>query len=109
MRRVVVFAPQNPHMIMRLLGLKAHGEFSLTEFVGDDIPPYAILSHTWGADDEEVTFKDLMDGTGKSKAGYIKIRFCGKQAASRVDSGDTIGQLIGLTAISLMSGYQRSP
>jgi Heterokaryon incompatibility protein (HET) len=67
---------------MRLLELKAHGEFSLTEFVGDNIPPYAILSHTWGADGEEVTFKDLVDHTGKSKAGYTKIQFCGEQAAS---------------------------
>jgi hypothetical protein len=41
---------------------------------------YAILSHTWGADNAEVTFRDLMDGTGKSKAGYEKIRFCGEQA-----------------------------
>jgi len=66
---------------MRLLELKAHGKFSLTEFVGDNIPRYAILSHTWGADGEEVTFKDLMDCTGGSKAGYAKIRFCGEQAA----------------------------
>ncbi|KAH8595435.1 hypothetical protein B0O99DRAFT_622899 [Bisporella sp. PMI_857] len=34
-------------------------EFSLTEFV-DDIPPYSILSHTWGP--EEVTFGDITDG-----------------------------------------------
>jgi hypothetical protein len=32
----------------------------------------------WGA--EEVTFKDLIDGTSKSKAGYGKIQFCGGQA-----------------------------
>ncbi|CZR62467.1 uncharacterized protein PAC_12364 [Phialocephala subalpina] len=31
---------------------------------------------------EEVTFRDLMDGTGKSKASYSKIQFCG-DAASR--------------------------
>jgi len=66
---------------MRLLKLK-DGEFSLVEFVGDNIPRYAILSHTWGADDEEVTFKDIVEGTGKDKAGYEKIRFCGKQAAN---------------------------
>ncbi|KAH8821335.1 hypothetical protein F5884DRAFT_816866 [Xylogone sp. PMI_703] len=45
---------------------------------GDDIPKYAILSHTWGT--EEVSFKDLMTGTGKNKAGYHKIQFCGTQA-----------------------------
>ena len=42
----------------------------ITDLFGDDIPKYAILSHTWGADTEEVTFRDLMGGTGKSKAGY---------------------------------------
>ncbi|OCK82280.1 HET-domain-containing protein, partial [Lepidopterella palustris CBS 459.81] len=67
---------------MRLLRLNDDSEFSLVEFVGKNIPGYAILSHTWGADHEEVTFKDLVDGTGKSKAGYKKIRFCGTQAAS---------------------------
>jgi hypothetical protein len=48
-----------------------NGEFSLAEFFGDDIPWYAILLQRWGA--EEVTFKDLMNGMGKSKAGYSKI------------------------------------
>jgi hypothetical protein len=66
---------------MRLLERNSAGEFSLTkDFVGDDIPGYAILSHTWGADAEEVTFQDLMNGTGKDKPGYNKIRFCGDQA-----------------------------
>ncbi|PQE27704.1 NB-ARC and Ankyrin domain protein [Rutstroemia sp. NJR-2017a WRK4] len=37
----------------------------------------ASLSLLWGA--EEVTFKDMIDGTGKSKAGYGKIQFCGEQ------------------------------
>jgi hypothetical protein len=64
------------------LKLKDNGKFSLIEFIGDKIPQYAILSHTWGVDGEEGTFKDLMKGTGKSKAGYQKIRFCGEQAAT---------------------------
>jgi hypothetical protein len=67
---------------MRLLDFKNHDELSLTEFIGDNIPRYAILSHTWGPDNEELTFKDLAEGAGKSKAGYSKIRFCGEQAAS---------------------------
>ncbi|EXA30607.1 hypothetical protein FOVG_18027 [Fusarium oxysporum f. sp. pisi HDV247] len=67
---------------MRLLRVGNEGEFSLAEFVGDNIPPYTILSHTWGEDCEEVTFKDLVEGTGKSKLGYEKIRFCGKQSAN---------------------------
>jgi hypothetical protein len=67
---------------MRLLVLSVTGELSLTEdLVGDvTIPPYAILSHTWGADTDEVTFEDLVNGTGKDKPGYKKIRFCGEQA-----------------------------
>jgi hypothetical protein len=67
---------------MRLLRLEDGGKVSPVEFIDDDIPRYAILSHTWGSDDEEVTYKDLVDGTGTSKAGYTKIRFCGKQAAN---------------------------
>ncbi|KAF2192932.1 HET-domain-containing protein [Zopfia rhizophila CBS 207.26] len=67
---------------MRLLRRCDTGEFTLTEdLVGDEaIPPYAILSHTWAEDAEEVTFKDLTDGTGKGKPGYKKIRFCRERA-----------------------------
>ena len=66
---------------MRLLQLEADGEFSLVEFVGENIPPYAILSHTWGADHEEVIFKDLVSEVGKDKKGYRKLTFCARQAA----------------------------
>jgi hypothetical protein len=66
---------------MRLLECNNDGEFSLTkDFVSGKIPEYAILLHTWGADTEEVTYRDLIDGTGKNKVGYEKIRFCGEQA-----------------------------
>jgi Heterokaryon incompatibility protein (HET) len=66
---------------MRLLELKTNSEFSLTKDFIDDIPPYAILSHTWGQNDEEATFQDLTQGVGKSKVGYKKIQFCAEQAA----------------------------
>ncbi|KAF2493876.1 HET-domain-containing protein [Lophium mytilinum] len=66
---------------MRLLRCKDEGEFSLVEYFGRNIPQYAILSHIWGADDEEITFRDLIESTGKSKAGYRKLTFCAKQAA----------------------------
>ncbi|CZR68823.1 related to WD40-repeat protein (notchless protein) [Phialocephala subalpina] len=62
---------------MRLLHYNDDGEFSLTQFF-DDIPLYAILSHTWGL--EEITFKDMKKGNGTTKAGFDKIRFCGEQA-----------------------------
>ncbi|KAH8590344.1 hypothetical protein B0O99DRAFT_721734 [Bisporella sp. PMI_857] len=66
---------------MRLLELKDNGEFSLTKDIVNNKQPYAILSHTWGDDDEEVNFKDLTESSGKTKAGYRKILFCGEQAA----------------------------
>ncbi|KAH6703075.1 heterokaryon incompatibility protein-domain-containing protein [Leptodontidium sp. MPI-SDFR-AT-0119] len=67
---------------MRLLKLEANGEFSLTNDITYPTTPYAILSHTWGDNaEEEVTFADLKDGSGKTKNGYTKLRFCGQQAA----------------------------
>ncbi|KAF1969949.1 WD40 repeat-like protein [Bimuria novae-zelandiae CBS 107.79] len=66
---------------MRLLRYSEPGDISVTQFPDDAIPPYAILSHTWGADTEEVTFDDLTNGTGKNKLGYQKIWFCGEQVA----------------------------
>jgi hypothetical protein len=66
---------------MRLLERNDHDELSLTNDFGEkDIPRYAILSHTWGADTEEVTYREMMDGTGECKAGYEKIRLCGQLA-----------------------------
>ncbi|KAH6702775.1 heterokaryon incompatibility protein-domain-containing protein, partial [Leptodontidium sp. MPI-SDFR-AT-0119] len=68
---------------MRLLRVESDStsQINLTEdFVGDNIPEYAILSHTWGADTEEVTFQDLMNCTGSNKSGYKKIDFCRDQA-----------------------------
>jgi hypothetical protein len=65
---------------VRLLEVNNGGESSLTTSFGHDIPPYAIFSHTWGMDTEEVTFEDLVEGIGKRKIGYKKIMFCGEQA-----------------------------
>ncbi|KAH8669473.1 heterokaryon incompatibility protein-domain-containing protein [Tricladium varicosporioides] len=65
---------------MRLLHLES-GNLSLTEDYTEYVPPYAILSHTWGKDTEEVTFDDFKAGNYIDKTGYTKIQFCGKQAA----------------------------
>lgn len=65
---------------MRLLQVHADGSFSLVDYVGKSVPQYAILSHTWGADHEELTFKDLRKDRGHDKAGYQKLVFCSKQA-----------------------------
>jgi hypothetical protein len=66
---------------MRLLYFGEDDELSLTEFIRGDVPPYAILSHTWGADNSEVTIRDIRKGSVKEKAGYHKIRRCRQQAA----------------------------
>jgi Heterokaryon incompatibility protein (HET) len=61
---------------MRLLNsttLKLH------EFIGSQIPPYAILSHTWG--EEEVSFQDLLAGTLVEKKGFEKVNRCCEIAA----------------------------
>jgi hypothetical protein len=65
---------------MRLLQYSESGELSIHSFDDGDIPPYAIFSHTWGADGDEVTFADLQTDGGKGKLGYKKILFCGRQA-----------------------------
>jgi hypothetical protein len=59
---------------MHLLQCDKNGDLSLTEFFESRIPEYATLLHRWEA--EEVTFKDVIDGISKSKAGYSKIEFC---------------------------------
>ncbi|KAK1244443.1 hypothetical protein MKX07_003242, partial [Trichoderma sp. CBMAI-0711] len=66
---------------MRLLEL---GHDDISRFTRDlaegSIPPYAILSHRWGAENEEVVLKDIIDGAWRTKAGYDKIKFCADRA-----------------------------
>ncbi|KAI0443500.1 heterokaryon incompatibility protein-domain-containing protein [Xylaria telfairii] len=52
----------------------------IQEYQGEEVPPYAILSHTWN--EEEVSFSDFQDGKGPSLKGYQKIRSCCRQAVS---------------------------
>ncbi|KAH7087860.1 hypothetical protein FB567DRAFT_355749 [Paraphoma chrysanthemicola] len=67
--------------LIRLLKRGTNSDFELASFDDHDesLPPYAILSHTWGKD--EVTYDELVSGTGRDKAGFDKIRFCGERAA----------------------------
>jgi hypothetical protein len=68
---------------MRLLASDSDGKLILTkDLFGSQaqIPPYAILSHTWH--DQEVTFEDVQHDseTVRRKSGYKKIEFCIRQA-----------------------------
>lgn len=81
---------------MRLLETTDGRTYNLTDdFIHkDQIPAYAILSHTW-EEGQEVTFENLVEDKSSSyrklrttlrlpprsgKGGYDKLRFCAKQA-----------------------------
>ena len=65
---------------MRLIDVRSD-HLVLREFWGHDIPPYAILSHTWG--DEEISFADIQERDPElymNKKGYNKIENTCRQA-----------------------------
>ena len=65
---------------MRLLEVTEDCGLKLTKDLEEgELPSYTILSHTWGPDEEEVTFQDLREGSIKHKDGYGKLEFCAKQ------------------------------
>ncbi|KAL2127420.1 hypothetical protein VTI74DRAFT_10763 [Chaetomium olivicolor] len=53
---------------MRLLRTK---KLKVVEFHGHDVPPYAVLSHTW--EEEEVSFQDVEQGLAKTRHGFGKV------------------------------------
>jgi hypothetical protein len=59
---------------MRLINVKT---LELEEFASHT-PPYAILSHTWGA--EEILFTEIQSQPDTNKAGWRKILLSCKQA-----------------------------
>jgi len=65
---------------MRLLHIESSDtsdptlQISFSEFVGSDVPPYAILSHRWR--DQEVLYDDMVAtdrSIARSKRGYAKL------------------------------------
>lgn len=67
---------------MRLLYYREDGELGVTDDLidADATRPYAILSYTWGKEEEEVSFEDFAKNSSKDKDGYKKIQLCGEQA-----------------------------
>ena len=57
---------------MRLVSVETLDFEEFMGEVGNGIPSYAILSHTWDA--EEVSYKDYIEQKNLSKKGYSKIR-----------------------------------
>lgn len=73
---------RDPFATMRLLELLPNNDIRMTgKLLDNDIPRYAVLSHTWGDEGQEVTFADMIESSGRGKAGYQKIKFCSEQAA----------------------------
>jgi hypothetical protein len=70
---------------MRLLEVRRQ---RIEFFVGDDVPPYAILSHTWGKD--EVLFEHIRDAapTLMEMDGWKKVQYTCTQA--RLDGYDYV-------------------
>jgi hypothetical protein len=61
---------------MRLLHTK---DLRIQQFSTNDVPKYAIFSHTW--EEEEVTFQDIERQTSTRMKGYPKLQNCCKRAA----------------------------
>jgi hypothetical protein len=75
-------------IIFKMRLLSTHN-WTLKEFLSDyEVPPYAILSHTW--DEDEVTFQqweslaisDIATSDINSMKGYQKVKRFGQKAAS---------------------------
>ncbi|KAJ9131242.1 hypothetical protein NKR23_g11799 [Pleurostoma richardsiae] len=63
---------------MRLLNAET---LAIEEFLENNTPKYAILSHTWG--DEEVSLQQFLQPGAATRAGYVKIRKTCEQALKR--------------------------
>ena len=77
---------------MQLLSTNADGSFSLTRFIGNSLPNYAILSHTWEADDQENQYKagdSAGDGRRGAERGVVRI-------GGRADAVDAAGRRVEL-------------
>lgn len=77
---------------MRLLRYSDADDLGFVPSDDEPIPTYAILSHTWGADTVEVTSEDLINGTGKDKPEYEKIRSKAELASICREQASTNGR-----------------
>ncbi|KAI8721667.1 HET domain-containing protein [Fusarium sp. LHS14.1] len=50
----------------------------MVDFSPNNVPPYAILSHTWT--DDEVIYTDVINNTAKQKSSYHKVEYTCRQA-----------------------------
>jgi Heterokaryon incompatibility protein (HET) len=64
---------------MRLIHVET---LKLLEFADNQIPRYAILSHTWGS--EEVTFQDISNGL-LNETRELPIRKCKRDSYKKIE------------------------
>ncbi|KAM0820109.1 hypothetical protein AB5N19_05928 [Seiridium cardinale] len=62
--------------------IDAH-KLEIKEFTGHP-PPYAVLSHRWGRDDEEVAYHEFHRPGVTTRPGYKKVKNCCSQAIADV-------------------------
>jgi Heterokaryon incompatibility protein (HET) len=77
-RTSLIYSDQT--VAMRLLDSST---FQFEEFLGTDIPPYAILSHTWST--QEISYDEMLSPglETRQKVGYLKIQSCCRIAKER--------------------------
>ena len=70
--------------MIRLLVRDSDGRLGLCKYENDNVPPYAVLSHTWSKNshEDEVTLQDIECNTGLNKGGYGKLEFIEQRAAA---------------------------
>lgn len=61
-------------------------QLELVEFVGREVPGYAILSHTWGED--EVLYEDVATLSARKRKAFPKVKYAAEQ--TRKDGLDFI-------------------
>jgi hypothetical protein len=94
---------------MRLLQLDGNGFVSLTDYVGDNVPEYAILSHTWGRDNEEITFAELMKATWRSESISYPRQHNSPRSTKEIEyeTHETLLRIAAVRSIKDKAGYEK--
>src|SRR2546429_8945613 len=75
----IVFEFRSANAPSRKMYLVHTSTITLHEFVGTNIPDYAILSHRW--ETEEIPYRNLRDGAVDGLGAYSEVLRCCSQAA----------------------------
>ncbi|KAK3368631.1 heterokaryon incompatibility [Podospora didyma] len=90
---------------MRLLHPTNDGNIALTEEIVDNIPAYAILSHTWGSDEDETNNAELTEALNSMFRWYCNA--AALQASRWFKRGWTLQELIASSAVEFFSSDEK--